>query len=87
MHALHGFFLLRHSNLSHSASAATRYSGESASQPAAALVDATDQHQQFIAGGIDAGGERHDGGIEFVDVRMAMGLRIGRGIAWHVHVY
>ena len=35
--------------------------------------------QQFVARGVDAGGEMNDGAIEFGDGMMAVGGRFGRG--------
>jgi hypothetical protein len=53
--------------------------GKAPLQPAGALVEAPDQEQQFVTGGIDAGRESNDGAIEFVDGMMALGGSFGRG--------
>src|SRR5690606_11196220 len=53
---------------------------EAPREPAPALVEATDQHQQIVSGGVDAPREVHDGAVELVDRLRVVGLpSIGGG--------
>ena len=58
---------------------------EAPAEPAGAFVEAADQDQQVVSGGIDAGGEADESAVEVVDgaVPLAAGIDIGTEIRAH----